>query len=150
MKQDANSGRLRRLGQAALSAESALHRADHLTSNLTGTLDELTQVIGRLDPSLTRLEPALEQLTETLEKFDEEIESIRDIRYGAEDVITRVHNLLDLIEWLLTPLFQAKLRVERAANSASKITHAVAERLAPPRELEPPVELPATVHRLAG
>jgi len=117
-RQTKPGNRIRRLTEAALNAESTLDRVDGLANGMSGVLDDLSHVVAHLDPSLDHLDAVLTSL-----KF--ELEGISESRADVDKLVAQVGRILDLIEWLLTPAFVARQRLDQLVDSAVVLREAL-------------------------
>ncbi|KAA0022968.1 hypothetical protein [Antrihabitans cavernicola] len=118
------TGRLRRLTSAALNADTTMRGIDDMLVDLVDVIEEL--------------DPAVDNLNEVLIAARDEFAAIGQARAGAEELVQRLGDILDLVEWALTPAFVAKAQVEKLVVAVAK-----ARRTLVPHRRRRPVALPA-------
>ncbi len=137
------AGRLKRLTRAAMAADSALVKVDGLAADAGILVDDLYALIDRIEPSMR-------QLDGTLGRVDTEFGRLGGTRHEVDRALARVHRILDLIEWLLTPAYFARTQSQRLCRLLGELEESVRDIVRPQRNPEPePVTL-AQVHRIAG
>lgn len=149
---DANTSRIRRVTQAALSAEAVIARADDITGNLHVMVEDVSTVIHGLEPSVERLAPALSQLQVVLGKLETQVDGLHDTRSNADLALARANGILDVVEWMLTPAFVARSHFDRIVDALcfardSMVHHL--NRFGPAEPIDEPVARPVQLH-LAG
>lgn len=128
------SGRFRRLTSAALNADVTMRGIDDMLVDLVDVIEDL--------------DPAVENLGEVLVAAREEFAAIGQARAGAEELVQRLGDILDLVEWALTPAFVAKAQVEKLVIAVGNARAALPRRrrtraaLPAPKAVEfPPMQL---------
>ncbi|TSE00038.1 hypothetical protein FOS14_09480 [Skermania sp. ID1734] len=109
-----SAGRLKRLTNAAINADSAMMRMDGLAADATLLVEDLSDLVQGL-------EPAVERLDEVLVDIRVEFAAIRRSRENVDVMLARVSTIIDLVEWALAPAFAAKDTAERLASVVAKL-----------------------------
>jgi len=136
-------GRLRRLTQAAIHADSAIVHAEEVAIKSTQVLDDLGLIVERLEPSVDRLDDLIDECRR-------EIAGIGNARRDIHSIVEQIGRIFDLIEWALTPAYVARDQITRVGYVVADVRRTLIARVGPPQQpLPQPIDL-AEVRRLAG
>lgn len=99
-----NSGRIRRLTQAALNVDVTLGRVEETASQIGVSLGHFKDVLDTFDGTLTTFADTLTALGASIDDVDRMLAQILGTRQGPDGLLERAERVLTTVDWVLTPL----------------------------------------------
>lgn len=96
--------RLRKLTQAALTADETVDQVQEILGDRGEALDALTVTMGSMDTTIGSLDGSLARVSTTMDRIDGMSDRVDDLMRRMEGIVSRVEKIVGVAETALVPV----------------------------------------------